>query len=114
LVVFCGFCVDFLIYSILVFHGISIYVSNLAAFFVGTILNVILIRKLVFRDNRFKFLTDIQLTFAANGATLGLGVGILWGLVELCSFNPYLAKLLTNGITIIINYLIRILFFRKK
>lgn len=114
MVVTCGFCVDFIIYAALVFHGTSVYLSNVVAFCVGTILNVILIRKFVFRDNRFRLLMDIQLTFATNGVTLGVGVGMLWGLVELGGVNPYFAKLLTNGVTIIVNYLTRIVFFRKK
>jgi putative flippase GtrA len=109
-----GFCVDFLIYAALVRIGNSIYLANGVSFCVGAVLNVLLIRKFVFPIYRFKLSTDLSLTFVANGAMLGVGMGMLWVLVDALSVNPYWAKLLTNGATFILNYVTRAIFFRKK
>lgn len=98
----------------LVSQGVSIYIANAAAFCVGTVVNVVLIRKFVFKNNRFQLGVDLPLTFLVNGMMLGIGMVLLWLLVELALLNPYLAKLLTNGTTFVINYIIRAIFFRKK
>ena len=110
----CGFCVDFAIYATLVAIGISVYWANAAGFCVGAIANVILIRAFVFMDSRFRLGQDVLLTVAANGAMLGLGMGVLWILVDALHVNPYWAKLFTNGATFVLNYVTRVVFFRKK
>jgi putative flippase GtrA len=112
--VICGYCIDFAIYVALINYGLSIYWANAAGFCVGVIVNLLLIRKFVFPNNRFKLRTDLPLTFAVNGAMLGVGMSLLWVLVGSLSINPYGAKLLANGITFILNYIIRAVFFRKK
>lgn len=94
--------------------GVSIYLANAVGFCVGAVVNVLLIRKYVFPDSRFKLSADLPLTFAVNGAMLGVGMGLLWVLVDLLSVNPYGAKLLTNGTTFMLNYVTRAVFFRKK
>jgi len=88
--------------------------ANAAGFCVGAIVNVLLIRKYVFPNSRFKLSADLPLTFAANGAMLGVGMGMLWVLVDFASLNPYWAKLLANGMTFVLNYVTRTVFFRKK
>jgi putative flippase GtrA len=113
LVVACGFCVDFSIYAALVTIGESAYWANAAGFCVGVIVNVILIRSFVFPDSRFRLGNDVLLTFASNGAILGLGMGALWILVDKLHIDPYGAKLFINGLTFIFNYATRSLFFRK-
>lgn len=113
-VVLTGFCVDFLIYAIIIASGHSIYLANLAGFSIGTVINVALIRAFVFPDNRFRLGADISLTFAANGAMLVFGMGVLWLLVEAASVNPYWAKVLTNGTTFALNYITRVVIFRKR
>ena len=110
----CGFCVDFSIYSTLVAMGVSVYWANAAGFCVGAIVNVILIRSFVFSDSRFRLGQDVLLTVSANGAMLGLGMGVLWILVDALHINPYWAKLFTNGVTFVLNYATRAIFFRKK
>lgn len=114
LVVACGFSVDFLIYATLVAIGISVYWANAAGFCVGAVFNVILIRTFVFSESRFHLRQDLVLTVAFNGAMLGLGMGLLWILVDVIHINPYWAKLLTNGVTFVLNYITRAVFFRKK
>jgi len=114
LVAACGFGIDFIIYAILISFDFSIYLANAFGFCIGAIVNVILIRIFVFTDSRFKLHTDMILTIGVNGVMLGLGMTILWILVELLSINPYFAKLITNATTFILNYITRLIFFRKK
>lgn len=110
----CGFWIDFSLYAALVASGVSIYWANASGFCIGTVVNVLLIRRYVFPDSRFKLSADLPLTFAANGAMLGLGMGILWLLVDLLSVNPYGAKLVANATTFLLNYMTRALFFRRQ
>lgn len=114
LVVTGGFGVDFALYATLVAWGESIYVANLAGFCVGAAFNVLLIRRFVFPHSRFKFGADLLLTILANGTMLGVGMGILWVLVDVWSVNPYLAKLVANGMTFVLNYATRATFFSVK
>lgn len=114
LAIVCGYCIDFAIYAAFVAFGISVYWANAAGFCVGSVVNVMLIREFVFQDSRFRLSTDLQLSFASNGLMFGFGMGMLWVLVELAAMNPYGAKLLTNGTTFFVNYMIRAVFFRKK
>lgn len=114
LVVTVGFGVDFALYATLVAWGESVYAANLAGFCVGATFNVLLIRRFVFPESRFKFGADLVLTILANGTMLGVGMGILWVLVEGLAMNPYLAKLVANGLTFILNYATRATFFSVK
>jgi putative flippase GtrA len=107
-----GFCVDYLIYSIFVFNGTSIYLANTSGFIVGFITNVLLIRRYVFLKSRFQLLTDIPLTFIANGLVFCVGMALLGILVESSILNPYWAKLLVNVITFVLNFISRAIFFR--
>lgn len=111
LVVICGYCIDFAIYAVLVSVGISVYWANAAGFCVGSVVNTILIREFVFHDSRFSLATDLQLSFASNALMFTLGMVLLWGLVEVSAMNPYGAKLVTNGTTFVVNYVIRAVFF---
>ncbi len=110
----CGFCVDFSIYATLSALGISVYWANAAGFCIGAIVNVILIRAFVFPDSRFMLGKDVFLTVAANGIMLGLGSGILWILVDELHSNANWSKLFTNGVTFVLNYATRAIFFREK
>ena len=110
----CGFWVDFSFYAVLVAMEVSIYWANAAGFCVGAVVNVLLIRKFVFPDSRFKLSADLPLTLLVNGTMLGVGMGLLWVFVNRLAINPYGAKLLANGITFVLNYIIRTVFFRKK
>lgn len=111
--ILCGYIVDFVIYSILIKVSNSIFFANTYAFFVGVVINTILIRRFVFVDSKFNLLKDIQLSFLSSGLMFGIGMVMLWGMVEILNINPYLAKLITNGFTFIVNYIIRKFYFRK-
>lgn len=93
--------------------GLLVYWANAAGFLVGSILNVILIRAFVFPDSRFRLRRDVFLTIGANGTMLGIGMGFLWILVDALHINPYWAKLFTNGLTFVLNYVTRAKFFKK-
>lgn len=110
----CGFAVDFLIYAGIVASGQSVYWAHVAGFCVGAVVNVVLIRSFVFKNSRFTLGKDILLTFAANGTMLFFGMLVLWLLVEHFLISPYWAKLVTNGVTFVLNYVTRSIFFRKK
>ena len=112
--VVCGYCMDFAIYAAVVEVGISVYWANTTGFCVGSFVNVLLIRTFVFTDSRFRLGTDLQLSLASNGLMFGVGMSMLWGLVELAAMNPYGSKLLANGTTFFVNYMIRKVFFRMK
>ena len=111
--ILCGYIIDFIIYSFLIKVGSSLFLANTAAFVVGIVINIILIRRYVFIDSKYNLLTDIQLSFLSNGLMFGFGMTVLWGLVEFINMNPYLAKFITNAFTFSVNYIIRKLFFRK-
>ena len=113
LAVVTGYGIDYAVFAAFVTFGASIYLANAAGFCVGFLVNVILIRKFVFRDSRFRLGTDLQLSFLSNSFMFGFGMGVLWVSVELANMNPYAAKLLANGLTFIANYLIRTALFRK-
>lgn len=110
----CGFTVDFLIYAALVASGASVYWANFAGFCIGAVVNVLLIRRFVFTNSRFSLTKDILLTFMANGGMLIFGTVLLWLLVVIVSANPYGAKLAVNGITFVMNYATRAIFFRRR
>jgi len=114
LAVVCGYCIDFAIYAVLVKFDVSVYWANTAGFCVGSVVNVILIRQFVFTNSRFRLGTDLQLSFVSNALMFMLGMGVLWGLVEIAAMNPYGAKLLANGATFVANYALRAIYFRKK
>ncbi len=114
LVVLCGYSVDFLIYSFLVANGLAIYGANVAGFLVGSVVNVLLIRRFVFPESRFSLAVDLRLSFMSNVAMFGLGMLLLWALVVLVNMNPYVAKVIANGVTFLFNYLIRKFLFRRK
>lgn len=78
------------------------------------VVNVILIRVYVFPDNRFGLGADLGLSALALGLMFAAGMGVLWIMVDLLHTNPYWAKLVTNGLTFVFNYVIRSMFFRKK
>lgn len=94
--------------------GFSVYFANAVGFCVGAFVNVILIRQFVFTDSRFQLGHDVLFTVVINGIILSLGMGVLWVLVEALNVNPYWAKLVTNSVTFIFNYLIRLFYFRKR
>ena len=107
------FGIDFAIYSALVLADFSIYLANIVAFLVGTTINVLLIRRFVITRNRFELSTDLVVSMAVYTAMMLFGLGLLWLFVEGAGINVYAAKLVSNGITFLANYAVRLRFFSR-
>lgn len=112
-VVMLGYIVDFSIYTLMLALGAWVVWANTIAFFVGAVVNAILIRRFVFPDNRFRAGKDLGLTLLVNIFFFVLGTWLLSWLVTTEGINPYVAKVLTNGLTFAGNFLTRAAFFRK-
>ena len=110
LIVLIGFAIDFLVYSSLIFFGHSVLFANLIGFSVGAVLNVILIRQLVFAP-KFSLSKDVLLTLTLNGGLFLTSTFVLVWLVDSLGFNPYGTKLFVNAATFIINFIVRVLIF---
>jgi putative flippase GtrA len=91
-----------------------VYVANGISFSIGAALTVVLIRAFVFRDSRFQLGADVLLTFVTNGTMLMVGMAFLWFLVDVIAINPYWAKLLTNALTFVVNYFVRVNVFKGR
>lgn len=112
-VVMLGYIVDFSIYTLMLALGVWVVWANTIAFFVGAVVNAILIRRFVFPDNRFRAGKDLGLTLLVNIFFFVLGTWLLSWLVTTEGINPYVGKVLTNGLTFAGNFLTRAAFFRK-
>jgi len=54
------------------------------------------------------------MTWVSNGAMLGVGMLALWVLADVVGMNPYWAKIISNGLTFVLNYITRITIFGVK
>lgn len=113
-VVLCGYVLDFSIYALLIYFDWPIYKANFFGFIVGVFINVILIRIFVFPDSRFSIGIDLGLSVLALGLMFIVGMLILWILVDVFGFHPYGSKLFANGLTFMLNYIFRLVFFSLK
>lgn len=109
-----GFAVDFIVFVIIVSGGGSIYFANLGGFCFGAAINLLLIRRYVFYQARFKLGVDFAMTLVFNGAMLGVGMFVLWTLSYTACLNPYWAKIISSGMTFALNYITRITIFEGK
>jgi len=78
---------------------------------VGSVVNVLLIRKFVFSEKRFELKTDLQWSLLSYTLVFSAGMGVLWVLVGIAAMNPYYAKLATSILTFCINYGVRMIIF---
>ena len=101
-------------FAVVIGGGGSIYLANLGGFCVGATINVLLIRRYVFQQTRFKLGVDLAMTWVSNGAVLGIGTFALWFLVDVVGINTYWAKFISNVLTFVVNYIIRITIFRLE
>lgn len=109
-----AYCADFALYVLIVHAGWSVYLANLVGFTFGTTLSVIFIRRYALPHSRFELLPDIALTILANGTTIVASMVFLWIFVGYLNMNPYLAKVVANGSTFLINYMARVMFFTAR
>lgn len=109
-----GFLLDFLVFVSILANSGFIYLANLGGFCVGAATNVLLIRRYVFPRPRFRLGFDIAMTWVSNGAMLALGMLILWLMADVAGFSPYWSKIISNGLTFVLNYITRITIFGVK
>ncbi len=113
-VVLVGFLIDSAIFLALVHWQVGVVPANTVAFLVGSVCNALLLRAHVFDDHRFSQGVDLIMTLLVNVGVFVLGTAALAWLVDRCGVHPLLAKLLANTLTLVTNFSIRALFFRKS
>ena len=106
-----GFCLDLVLYALLVYFELAFYLAHAIAFIVGACITVLIIRHFVYTKSFFPLGADIALTLLGNGTVFLFGTGLLYVLIAILNFDHMLAKLLTNGITFCCNYVLRLTFF---
>lgn len=105
-----GYATDLIAYMFLVDLGFNLYVAYLASFVVGTTCNVALLRRF-FAAPRFSFGKDLTLTLGSNGLIVVLMLGLYTVLMKLLGMPHLLAKIVSNGVSFMLNYATRRRFF---
>ena len=105
-----GYGVDLGSYVAMTELGVPLYAAYLASFAAGTVCNVILLRRF-FAAGRHPFGKDLALTMASNGVVILLAMGIYAGLMQLLGIHHVLAKVLSNGASFAMNFLVRKRYF---
>lgn len=97
--------VNFIVYYAMLFIGIDYKISNTAAFIVSVIFAFIINKKYVFLSEKSYFKEFIKFS-AGRLFTYALDIGAMIILIEMFSVSEYMAKLWTNILVIIVNYII--------
>jgi putative flippase GtrA len=109
-IVCAGYAVDLGSYVAMTALGVPLYAAYLASFAVGTTCNVLLLRRF-FAAGRHPFGRDLALSMASNGFFILLAMGIYAALMEFLGVHHVLAKVLSNGFSFAMNYLVRRRYF---
>lgn len=105
-----GYGVDLGSYLGMVELGAHLYLAYLASFAVGTACNVLLLRRF-FAAARHTFGRDLALSLASNGFVILLAMGVYIALMQLLGVHHVLAKVLSNGLSFLVNYRVRRTYF---
>lgn len=97
--------VNFIVYYAMLFIGIDYKISNTAAFIVSVIFAFIINKKYVFLSEKSYFKEFIKFS-VGRLFTYALDIGAMIILIEMFSVSEYMAKLWTNILVIIVNYII--------
>jgi putative flippase GtrA len=97
--------VNFIVYYAMLFIGIDYKISNTAAFIVSVIFAFIINKKYVFLSEKSYFKEFIKFS-VGRLFTYALDIGAMIILIEMFSVSEYMAKLWTNILVIIANYII--------
>ncbi|HCS11781.1 MAG TPA: teichoic acid glycosylation protein, partial [Clostridiales bacterium] len=97
--------VNFIVYYAMLFIGIDYKISNTAAFIISVIFAFIINKKYVFLSNKSYFNEFIKFSLGRL-FTYALDIGTMIVLIEMFSVSEYMAKLWTNILVIISNYII--------
>ena len=112
-VVLAGFLIDLLVFTTLVHLEMGIVAANATAFLTGSACNALLVRVFVFEENRFSLGIDVIMTFLTNVLVFMAGTALLAWLVKGQGLQLLTGKLISNAMTLIVNFAIRATFFRK-
>lgn len=113
IIVLIGYLIDFSIYAFLIGIKFNIYLANLCGFCLGSITNVILIRSFVFKNPIYTLWKDLIYSLTTNSLMLFLGFVFLYLCISSFEINPYISKIISNGLTFFLNYFIRKIYFHK-
>ena len=105
-----GYGIDVASYVGLVQLGAHLYAAYVASFAVGTVCNVLLLRRF-FAAGRHSFGKDLAATFASNGLVILLAMAVYIALMQLLGLHHLLAKILSNAGSFLANYYIRKRYF---
>ena len=109
-IVCAGYAVDLGSYVAMTGMGVHLYIAYLVSFAIGTTCNVLLLRRF-FAAGRFPFGRDLALSMASNGVVILLAMGIYIALMQLLGVHHVLAKVLSNGVSFLANYVVRRRYF---
>jgi putative flippase GtrA len=86
--------------------GAHLYFAFVASFVVGTICNVLLLRR-YFATGRHSLRKDLALSLASNGIVILLAMAVYVALMSLLGLHHLIAKIIANGISFLVNYRVR-------
>jgi putative flippase GtrA len=105
-----GYGIDVASYIGLVNLGAHLYAAYVASFAIGTVCNVLLLRR-YFAPGRHAFGKDLAATFASNGLVILLAMAVYIALMQLLNVHHLLAKILSNAGSFLANYYVRRRYF---
>ena len=97
--------VNFIVYYAMLFIGIEYKISNTAAFIISVIFAFIVNKKYVFLSDKSYIKEFIKFSLG-RVFTYVLDIGTMIVLIEVFSVSEYMAKLWTNILVMVSNYLI--------
>ena len=97
--------INFMVYYAMLFMGIDYKVSNTAAFIISVIFAFIVNKKYVFLSDKSYIKEFIKFSLG-RVFTYVLDIGTMIVLIEVFSVSEYMAKLWTNILVMVSNYLI--------
>jgi len=105
-IVCAGYAMDLASYVAMTKLGVHLYAAYLASFAVGCTCNVLLLRRF-FAAGRHPLAKDIALSMASNGVVIVLAMGLYAALMHLAGLHHVAAKVLSNGVSFVVNYRVR-------
>jgi len=97
--------VNFIVYYAMLFMGIDYKISNTAAFIISVIFAFIVNKKYVFLSDK-SYIEEFIKFSLGRVFTYVLDIGTMIVLIEVFSVSEYMAKLWTNILVMVSNYLI--------
>ena len=97
--------VNFIVYYAMLFMGIEYKISNTAAFIISVIFAFIVNKKYVFLSDK-SYIEEFIKFSLGRVFTYVLDIGTMIVLIEVFSVSEYMAKLWTNILVMVSNYLI--------